>query len=567
MNRVFQPAGIRIEYDVKAEMRDKVSLSSDIYYPVGNGPWPVILIRTPYNNQLPAIVMESAIYFAQNGYVVVSQDVRGRFDSDGDFTPWINEFNDGYDTIEWIGKQDWCTGSVGMHGPSYVGNVQWQAAAMNSKYLKAIVPRVIGDNLHESPHYQGGALQLGWTATWAFRMGGRTAQDIDMYDWSQVFHTLPIKDLPKLSGKNLGFYEDWINHPDYDDYWKNLAIKERYADIKIPILQIGGWYDFFTAGTFNNFIGMKTQGGSEIARNHQQVIVGPWTHSFVGKLTYAGNTDYSSHAALDILDIELAWFDHWLKNKENGAELEPPLKLFIMGSNEWRNENEWPLKRTEYTSWFFDSNGKANSATGDGALSQKKPMNKSYDCFTYNPMFPVPTKGGCNCCDPDIVSWGSYDQREVEARSDVLVYTSDVLEEPIEVTGPVKVKLFASSDCLDTDFTAKLVDVHPDGRALNLCDGIIRARYRNGTSKQELLKPDEIYEFTIDLWPTSNVFMSGHRIRVDISSSNFPRFDRNTNTGGNISADIDLKIANQTIYHQTNRLSQIILPVIPNLIN
>ena len=222
MVQVFKPANLRVEYDVKTNMRDQVSLSSDIYFPIGTGPWPVILIRTPYNNQMPELIIESATYFAQNGYVVVSQDVRGRFDSDGIFEPWVNEFNDGYDTIEWIGKQTWCNGNVGMHGPSYVGNVQWQAAAMNSKYLKAIVPRVIGDNLHEAPHYQGGALQLGWTATWSFRMGGRTAQDIDIYDWTQVFHTLPLEDLPKLAGKKLDFYDDWMKHPSYDEYWLSL---------------------------------------------------------------------------------------------------------------------------------------------------------------------------------------------------------------------------------------------------------------------------------------------------------------------------------------------------------
>ena len=264
------------------------------------------------------------------------------------------------------------------------------------------------------------------------------------------------------------------------------------------------------------------------------------------------------------MEIELAWFDHWLKEAQNKAELEAPLKLFIMGSNKWRDEYEWPLKRTNFTSWYFHSSGNANSAAGFGTLSKEKPDKETPDYFTYNPMFPVPTKGGCNCCDPHIIPWGSYDQREVEARSDVLVYTSDKLDKPMEVTGPITVKLFASTDCLDTDFTAKLVDVYPDGRALNLCDGIIRARYRNSTVKQELLEPNKIYEFTIDLWPTSNVFKPGHKIRVDISSSNFPRFDRNTNTGNNINSDSDLKTANQTVYHETGLLSQIILPTIPN---
>ncbi|MBM3944078.1 MAG: CocE/NonD family hydrolase, partial [SAR202 cluster bacterium] len=266
---------------------------------------------------------------------------------------------------------------------------------------------------------------------------------------------------------------------------------------------------------------------------------------------------------LDLMDVERRWFDRWLKGIKNGVEAEKPLRLFVMGANEWRNESEWPLARTKFTPWYFHSGGKANSLTGDGTLSPKKPAAEKPDTYTYDPRFPTPTRGGCNCCDPEIVAWGAYDQRSVEYRQDVLVYTSEPLKEDMEVTGPVIVKLHASTDCRDTDFTAKLVDVYPDGYAVNLCDGIIRGRYRESTSKQKLLKPGQTYEFTIDLWPTSNVFLKGHRIRVDISSSNFPRFDRNPNTGNRFGYDTEMRVANQTVFHESARPSHIILPVIP----
>ena len=280
-------------------------------------------------------------------------------------------------------------------------------------------------------------------------------------------------------------------------------------------------------------------------------------------MSFAGEVDFGKASMVDFQSVELRWFDHWLKGKKNGIEKEAPLSIFIMGTNEWRDEHEWPLARTKFTSYYFHSAGKANSLQGDGELSTQKPVEEKPDKFTYNPQFPVPTQGGCNCCNPEIVPWGAYDQRSVEHRQDVLVYTSEPLKQDIEVTGPVIVKLHASTDGKDTDFTAKLVDVHPDGYARNLCDGIIRGRYRESTSRQVLLKPGEVYEFTIDLWPTSNVFQKSHRIRVEISSSNFPRFDRNLNTGGRFGYEYKMREAKQTIFHDKARPSHILLPVIP----
>ena len=559
---VFLPAGVEARYNVMIPMRDGVRLSADIYFPSGRtGPIPAILTRTPYNN-MDERAVNSAIFFAQHGYAFVSQDARGRYDSEGDFHPWINEFNDGHDTIVWMGEQEWCDGNVGMVGSSYVGNVQWQAAAMGSRYLKAIVPRVIGNNLYEAPHYQGGAFQLNWSATWTFRMSGRTYQDLDMYNWEQLFKTLPLRELPKAGGKGIFYYQEWMDHPDYDEYWKALAIEERYQDIQVPVLQIGGWYDFFTAGTFLNFVGMRERGGSEAARRNQRAVVGPWIHR-ASTMTNAGEVDYGKDSVLDIEAIELRWFDHWLKGMDNGAERDAPLKIFVMGENRWREEQEWPLARTQFTPYYFHGGGGANSLLGDGSLSTERPGDEPADSYAYNPEFPTPTRGGCNCCNPEIVDWGAFDQRPVEYRNDVLVYTSAPLEQELEVTGPVVAKVYARTDGPDTDFTAKLVDVHPDGYAVNLCDGIIRGRYRESTSEQKLLTPGQVYEFTIDLWPTSNLFRKGHRIRVDIASANFPRFDRNLNTGGKFGDEPEGRVANQEVLHDAAHPSHIVLPVAP----
>ena len=328
------------------------------------------------------------------------------------------------------------------------------------------------------------------------------------------------------------------------------------------MLQIGGWYDVLVRGTFHHFTEMRKHGGSELARQNQRAVVGPWIHSACST-TFAGELDFGAISMLDLREIELRWFDHWLKGKDNGAERDAPLRIFVMGANEWRDENEWPLARTQFTPYYFHSGGGANSLEGDGGLSTAPPAGEPADGFVYNPAFPVPTRGGNTCCNPELVPWGVYDQRPLEYRNDVLVYTSEPLEEDLEVTGPISVTLYASTDGRDTDFTAKLVDVHPDGYAVNLCDNIMRARYHESREYQTLLEPGRVYEFTIDLWMTSNVFLKGHRIRVDVSSSNFPRFDRNPNTGNPFGQDTELRTARQTILHDEAHPSHILLPVIP----
>ena len=560
---VFRPAGWEARYNVKVPMRDGVRLSADIYSPRGqSGLFPVLLVRTPYDN-MDETFIEHGEFFVQHGYVFVIQDVRGRNDSDGDFYPFVQDHDDGYDTIEWIGAQPWCDGNVGMYGSSYLAIVQWHAAVMGSRYLKCIAPTVMGDDMHDSSRYLGGALLLVTACTWAFWAGeGRTWQSIERYNWPQLLQTLPLKELAKAAGKDVAFFQDWLDHPDYDDYWKKIAVKERYQDVKVPVLHTGGWYDIFTGGTFKNYGGMREKGGSELARNNQKVVIGPWLHG-VSKTTNAGDADFGMGSVIDLRGIQLKWFDHWLKGIDKGVEREPPLHIFVMGTNEWRDEQEWPLARTRFTPYYFHSGGSANTLNGDGVLSTQAPTDEQPDRYDYNPAFPTPTHGGNTCCRNDILPGGGFDQREVEARSDVLVYTSEPLDEDLEVTGPIIVKLQASTDCRDTDFTAKLADVHPDGYSLNLCDGIIRGRYRESKERQVLLEPGTAYEFTIDLYPTSNVFLKGHRIRVDIASSNFPRFDRNPNTGHTFGEDAEMQVAHQQVLHDGAHPSHIILPVIP----
>lgn len=562
---VFRPSTVRVENDLPVPMRDGTRLSADVYLPAeGDGPWPVLLARTPYDNNL---LMDLGFYWAQNGYVYVAQDVRGRYDSEGDFAPWDAETNDGYDTLEWIGQQAWCDDNVGMTGGSYLGQVQWQAAFTGHPLLKAIAPRVMGNNLWDSPHFQGGAFGLGVNAVWGWRTMGRTMQRIDRIDWPAVLRTLPLRDMEKVSGKRHPAFAAWLDRHDYDDSWRATAVDEHFETFTIPVLQICGWYDLYAGGMMANFVGLRERAGSALGRENQRIIMGPWTHSQAGTAppgtTDAGDRDFGLVSLLDTQRIELAWFDRWLKGSPNGAETEPPVTLFVMGANTWRDEREWPLARTKWTPYYLHSKGKANSLSGDGWLSPTPPDDEPADTYVYDPEQPVPTLGGCNCCNPEIVPWGVFDQRPIEVRDDVLVYTSPPLDQDLEVTGPIVVHLFATTDSLDTDFTAKLIDVLPDGTAWNLCDGIVRGRYRKGRGPAELLTPGEVVEFTIDCWVTSNLFRAGHAIRLEISSSNFPRFDRNLNTGAPIADDASPRIARQRIVHDSEHPSHVLLPVIP----
>jgi len=379
----------------------------------------------------------------------------------------------------------------------------------------------------------------------------------------KYFEVMPLKEFP-LFKTGAPYFFQWLDHPAYDSYWRKLSIEANHDRIKVPALNIGGWYDIFLGGTLKNYCGMKARGGTDKAREYQRLIVGPWSHA-VPLVNLVGEVDFgfkSGAISADLDGVTIAWFDRWLKPERKASADGPPVRLFVMGINQWRDEKEWPLTRAEERCYYLHSRGRANTVNGDGVLSTSAPEAESPDSFMYNPLDPVPTRGGGLCCYPATLANGAFDQRVIEQRADVLIYSTQPLMEDLEVTGPIKLMLYASSSAPDTDFTAKLVDVGPCGFARNLTDGIIRARFRESQEIEALLQPRKIYEFTIDLWATANVFKTGHRIRLEISSSNFPRFDRNPNTGHDLFSDGEIQPALQTVFHQRGYASYLALPVV-----
>lgn len=574
---------VKVEIDVPLKLRDGTVTYVDIFRPDTTGKFPALLSRTPYDKSSPQNRGGSfdPIRGALNGYAVVLQDVRGRYTSEGEFYTFVNEINDGYDSVEWVASQPWCTGKIGMYGASYVGATQWLAAKSEAPSLSGIAPTVTASDYHEGWAWQGGAFELGFNFSWAGSLTGSnwanlsrrlplSEEEFDSLtdardDMMTGFKYLPMSDVPDLKGDHTPYYYDWMKHSEYDDYWKNLSIEESHSDISVPSLNIGGWYDIFLYGTIKNFVQMRKLGKTEQSRKGQRLLIGPWTH---GGLPVSIQGEYnfglrSSAFAIDGQAIIMKYYDHLLKGEENGFNDEKPVHIYVMGENIWRYEDDWPLSRAIETNYYLHSDGEANTLTGDGALSTQSPDQEPVDVYAYNPLNPVPTKGGGLCCDNAHLPSGVFDQRSVELRTDVLVYSTPSLSEPVEVTGPITVTLYASTSALDTDFTAKLVDVEPSGYARNLTDGIIRARFRNPRQPASLIEANKVYEYQIDLWATSNLFKKGHKIRLEVSSSNFPRFDRNTNTGKEIGSDSTFESALQTIYHTKEYPSHVKLPIIP----
>ncbi|MCC6858596.1 MAG: CocE/NonD family hydrolase [Bryobacterales bacterium] len=560
---------IRIESNIVVPMRDGVKLYADIYRPDRDGKFPVLVVRTPYGKQRDGM-HETKIQFAQRGYAVVIQDTRGRYESEGAWDPFRNEAQDGYDTVEWAARQPWSNGKVGMEGGSYLGNVQWQAAALTPPSLVAIFPAVASTSLYHNTFYHGGAFKLAVSYGWgAVRMPLRI-----MYP--QYWHTepyappelkyetimwrLPLGELDRASsGQAVRHWRDWVKHQSYDDYWRAISVEEKFDQVKVPAHTHGGWFDLLLNGTLNGFTGMRRNGGSEIARRGAKMTVGPWGH---GPSRKFGDVDFGPEAMRRLFERELQWFDHYLMGIDNGIDREPPVEIFLMGINRWVRFDDWPIPGARPTPFYLSSGGSANTVRGDGTLGEARPSGAPSDHFRYDPNQPVPTVGGNDCCGLP-VSAGPVDQRPVEDRHDVLVYTSGILKEPLAIAGPVRMKLHAATDGPDTDWFIKLVDVHPNGFAMNIAEGILRARYRNGYDRPELLKPNQAYEFEIDMRATANVFLPGHRIRVDITSSNFPQFDRNLNSGEDLATGTKVRVAAQTVFHTAARPSHILLPVIP----
>jgi hypothetical protein len=589
-------------------MRDGVKLAVDVYRPAANGipieeKLPILLQRTPYNKKNKTFV-EEAKFFAQQGYIAVIQDCRGRYGSEGVFTKYVDEPKDGYDTVEWLAKNlTYSNGDVGMWGLSYGAHVQACAAKLNPPHLKTIVVNM-GGTSNGWTHAVGnhGAFELK-QLIWAFnQIKEETKNPVvnDMLAKEKITDWLTVLPLRKgLSPLAIApNFEDYViemaTHANYDEYWKDMGTNwvEYYKQTSdTPMIHVSGWYDAYCETALTNYLGL-----SRIKKSPIRLLMGPWLHGTTTK-TYAGDVEFGPDAAIPDFYSEwhLRWFDYFLKGKKNGVEAEPAIKLFIMGTGDgrkdkngrlfhggyWRTESDWPLPQTKFTRYYF---------RGDGSLSPKLPgAAETPTTYTYDPDHPVPTIGASTAASMPAFAGGAFDQREKEfkgdaekgyygsrppylplkARPDVVVFQTEPLHEDVEVTGPITVKLYASSTALDTDFTAKLIDVYPpdkdfpSGFEMNLTDGIIRARFRNSPEKQALMKPGEVYEFTIEPYGTANVFKKGHRIRIDISSSNFPRFDVNPNTGEPLGMSRRRIKADNTVYHDLIRPSHVLLPMIP----
>ncbi len=564
---------VKIERDVSVKMRDGVTLRADIYRPDAEGKFPVLLQRTPYNKS--GWSMNFAYQAAARGYVVVIQDVRGRYTSEGDWYPFLHEAEDGYDTVEWVASLPYSDGRVGMFGGSYVGATQMLAATAHPPHLAGICPVVTASNYHENWTYQGGAFEQWFDESWASGLAQDTlnrsvqkATNARIGEDVLPLTTYPLFNLSAPGAVNAStpslapYFLDWLAHPAYDDYWRRINLEDHYPDIRVPALHIAAWYDIFLGGSLRNYIGLKAHAATEEARKGQRLLVVIGGHAGDGRKI--GDVDFGPEAAkYDEYDVTLRWYDFLFKGVQNEFVTGKPVTIFVMGPNQWRQEDDWPLARAKTTRYFLHSQGAAKSSRGDGSLSNSAPAFEPADKFTYDPAKPVPTTGGPLCCDSVHLAPGPKDQRTLEERDDVLIYSTPPLEHDLEVTGPVRLEFFASSSAVDTDFTAKLVDVFPDGSAMNIAEGILRAKYRDSRETSTLLVPGKVYSLAIDLWATSNVFRAGHRIRLEVSSSNFPRFDRNLNTSESAATSAKWTNANNTILHDAAHPSALLLPVVP----
>jgi uncharacterized protein len=583
--------------DVMIPARDGTKLSTDIYRPAKNGVpvgerVPVLLHRTPYGKSGMA---KDAAYFAAHGYVVAVQDIRGRYKSGGKFEKYDDhDATDGYDVIQWLAAQPYSNGSVGMWGTSYAAHTQADPAKLNPPALKTLVINMGGmSNAWDHSVRYRGAFEMGRQLTWAWQQADDDAPTPQVKaalakdkaeNWyaAQPFRKglNPLSILPQYEA----YYLDEQDHANYDGYWKRLGMnwEEYYGQTSdIPMIHIGGWYDIYTAGTFENFLELR-----KIKKAPERLLVGPWTHHG-NKRPYAGDVSFGPAGAIADFDgdFHLRWFDYFLKGKPTGVEKDAPIRLFVMGTGDghkdadgrlfhggyWRDATDWPIPGTTFVPYYLHA---------DGSLSPEKPKAlASFTTYTFDPRNPVPSIGGGISAR---LGDGGYDQREdprfppskapwrpLSSRSDVLVFQTEPLSQDMEIIGPIVVKLFAASNRLDTDFTAKLVDVYPPsadfprGFDLNLTDAIVRARYRATKDHEVLLVPGKVYEYTIEPFPTANVFKKGHRIRVDISSSNFPRFDANPNTGEPLGRNRRVLDADNTVHHSATYPSNILLPIAP----
>ena len=573
----LRPSVVTIDYNLSVPMADGVRLATDVFRPQAPGRYPVILIRTPYDKHVAAPSMGmlgglDPLWAAREDYVVVIQDCRGTFGSEGTLRHFHHEAADGAASIAWAAAQEWSNGSVAMAGGSYVGATQLLAATRTPPSLRALIPNITASDYYEGWTYQGGAFQLGFALMWITGAAyadlprrealgedvstDREALEAIVADLPSAYRRLPLAELPRRLPVLEG-YGDWLAHPDRDEFWRSIAINEHYGMIDVPSLHIAGWSDIFLNGSLENFVGLRDRAATEHARANQRLVVGPWGHGappgeVVGDLWFgrdAGPTAMSNYQK---------WVREFLEAQlKGGGSLDSPrVRIFVMGANRWRDEDDWPLARAAQARFYLRAGGRL---TREAPAAEEAPGE-----FVYDPADPVPTVSGNTLIVGGGFFMGPRDRRAVRERGDVLLYTSDVLQRDLEVTGWLDATLNIATSVTDTDFTVALVDIYPDGRAIGIADGIRRLRYRNGCTRQELATRGRTYEIRVNLAATSNVFKAGHRIGVEVSSSNFPRFDRNPNHGGVIAeaTESDFVVARQRVFSDAGRASYITLPIV-----
>jgi uncharacterized protein len=538
---------MRTSYDVRVPMRDGIELATDLWQPDGDGRVHVVLGRTPYNKNNERAARFGRL-FAEHGFAFAMQDVRGRGDSDGEFTPYVNDAQDGVDTIAWLAGQDWCSGKVATIGGSYGGLIQWLTAVQQPPALAAMIAMVSpSDPFVEFPTGTSIPMMVSWHRLTA----GRVMQHLGDIDWESVYRHLPLLTMDEAAGFTSPHWRDQQSHPTLDEFWEPTRYQSRLAELDVPTLHVSGWYDDEQIGTPVNYAGMVAGGAPG-----QQLLMGPWGHA-VNTTSKLGEVDFGAHALIDLEKYWLRWLDAQLDGKPWDDK---PVRLFVMGVNEWRDEQVWPPAAMELRRMHLRSDGTANSRLGNGRLTWEGPgEDEPDDRYDYSPERPVPFITGITSAQLG----GPDDYSGVELRGDVLVYTSEPLTEPLELVGPIRLVLHATSSAPDTDFVGRLLDVHPSGFSQRLIDGMVRARFRAGFDAERLLELGETVEYDIDLWHTAHVFLPGHRLRLEVTSSAFPKYDRNLNTGEPLATSTRMQVAHQTVHHDAARPSYLLLPVVP----
>jgi putative CocE/NonD family hydrolase len=543
---------MQIQYNARIPMRDGVHLSALLCRPDGDGSFPIVLTRSCYT-KWNATLAERCRFWTSAGYAFVVQDVRGRGDSDGAFYPLRHERDDGLDTLDWLMRLPWSDQRVVMVGGSYGGWTQLYLACENHPALKAVSPAVTPPDPDRSFPVQHG-IPIPSAAAWMASLDGRTNQDLSQSDVAGAFAHLPVIDFDTHVGRHLQPWRDWVENPPNNSYWRQQRYQHDLLASRVPMLHISGWCDDCLIGTLENFAAMSRDAADAAARDGQRMIVGPWMHGTTGQ-RLCGGIDFGPEAERDIPALQRCWFDARLRGD---ADRSAPVQLFVMGRNTWISAEQWPPDGTRYVPYYLHSAGRANSRLGDGTLSPELPADEPGDSFSYDPSHPVPY-----CDDFDWRQVGGPDDcASLELREDVLVYTSAPLQHPLLVCGPLQVILFAASSARDTDWTAKVLQVHPDGRAIRLNDGLVRARFRNGTHVEEFLAPGAVEQYRIDCWATCAEIPAGHCLRLEISSSAFGKGDLNLNGGGPIGREHVPVVASQTVHHSRARASHLLLPVL-----